>query len=63
MISCRIKFHARIYCRVFLELQKVILEEKWHSGRDLYSYILYLPQTYLRLWIQFPSSPLYWVTA
>ena len=25
-------------------------------------YILYLSQTYLRLWIQFLSSPLCWVT-
>ena len=39
-----------------------LMEERWHSGRDPHSYILCLPQTYLRLWVQFLSSPLCWVT-
>ena len=33
--------------------------ERWHSGRDPHPYVLCLPQTYLRLWVQFLSSPLY----
>jgi len=41
----------------------VKMGERWHSGRDSCPYVLCLPQTYLRLWVQFLSSPLYWVTA
>ena len=39
------------------------MRERWHSGRAPRPYILCLPQTYLRLWVQFLSSPLCWVTA
>ena len=31
--------------------------ERWHSGRAPYPCVLCLPQTYLRLWVQFLSSP------
>ena len=37
--------------------------ERWHSGRDPHPCVLCLSQTYLRLWVQFLSSPLCWVTA
>jgi len=41
----------------------ITIGERWHSGRAPCPYVLCLPQTYLRLWVQFlSSSPLYWVT-
>ena len=46
----------------FRSLYVYMVGERWHSGRDPRPYILCLPQTYLRLWVQFLSSPLCWVT-
>jgi len=46
----------------FSFLQSFTVGKRWHSGRDPHPYILCLPQTYLRLWVQFLSSSLCWVT-